>query len=111
MNLYRSTFRAVSFAVLTLLAASGAATACADTDGQAETRDIQVGFDGHSRLGAWFPIFVRADDDDSIDSYSIETVDADGFPVTLKGEPISHLDGWLECLMQAGRNTTSATCI
>ena len=103
MNLYRSTFRAVSLAVLTLLAASGTATACADTDGQAETRDIQVGFDGHSRLGAWFPIFVRADDDDSIDSYSIETVDADGFPVTLKGEPIPHLDGWLECLMQAGR--------
>ena len=104
MNLYRLSFRALTCALLTLLAATGTTeTVSADTDDQTETSDIQVGFDGHSRLGSWFPVFVRANDDDLIDSYSIETVDADGFPVTLEGQPIRHADGWLECLMQAGR--------
>ena len=105
MNPFRLSFRTVSCAVLllTLLAALGADAACAQTDHETENRDIQVGFDGHSRLGAWFPIFVHTDDSDLIDSYSIETVDADGFPVTFEGQPVRHPDGWLECLMRAGR--------
>lgn len=75
----------------------------AETDDGGAGSDIEVGFDGHTRLGSWFPVFVKADNSDSVTSYSIETVDADGFPVTLQGQPIRHADGWLECLMQAGR--------
>ena len=109
MNLFRLSSRSVICALLTLLAAmvtdARCTTACAVacTNDQTETREIQVGFDGHSRLGAWFPIFVRTNDSVPIDSYSIETADADGFPVTLEGQPIRHPDGWMECLMQAGR--------
>ncbi len=102
MPLNRFPFRAFTFATLALLTTAMTTDAACATD-QAETSNIQVGFDGHSRLGAWFPIFVRSDDGDSIDSYSVDTVDADGFPVTLEGQPIRHDNGWLECLMQAGR--------
>lgn len=96
--------RATFFAMLfTLLATICTQPVCAKTEHGVTGSEIEIGFAGHTRLGAWFPIFVQANDSESATSYSIETVDADGFPVTLQGQPIQHADGWLECLMQAGR--------
>ena len=92
-----------ALSLLVLLAAISGELACAQTGAGTANSEILVGFNGHTRLGAWFPVFLKTNKADRFTDYSIDSVDADGFPVTLQGQPIQHSDGWLECLMQAGR--------
>ena len=105
MILVRSQFLTSAFALL--LPAMLAVAVVQPSEARSETRvdssGLRVGFNGQTRLGAWFPVFVKADLAETVTDYSIETVDGDGFPVTIQGHPVPHPDGWLECLMQTGR--------
>ena len=103
MILFRLPSRLIFVALFLLLVTIAGDTACARTGDHDTASHVRIGFNGQSRLGAWFPVFVKANDGDSMASYLIDTVDADGFPVTIQGRPIRHADGWWECVMQAGR--------
>ena len=46
---------------------------------------IQVGFDGHVRLGRWSPLFVEELSDRKADSFEATTLDGDGLKVTYAG--------------------------
>lgn len=72
-------------------------------------QSVKVGFAGHSRLGAWFPVFVTPDPEASpirdIVRYEIDTIDGDGSPYTIAGN-VARRDAdvaTFECLMQSGR--------